>query len=221
MEKEKIRQSVKTAYSKYGLKDTTIEKIANMIVDNIGAMGEIENEDEAVANEIAKAEAYVSMIQSEADARMRKPQLEPQVQKPVVAQSHEPDAEGEVQRLIQELRDNQQRLEQKMAQQEQAALREARIAEAKKLMMEDKASNEIALDYSFLKIKDQIKNEMSAEDLKGLWKNSYEEVNTRLMSSGGYPEGGSGTGVSAGTRAAAAEFEKQLSARGIEIKKTN
>lgn len=221
MEKEKIRQSVKTAYSKYGLKDATIEKITNMIADRIGTMGEIENEDEAVANEISKAEAYVSLIQSEADARMRRGQLEPQAQTPVGTQNQNPNAGEELQQALQELMANQQRLEQKIAQQEQVALREACIADAKRMMIEDKASNEIALDYSFLKIKDRIENGMSADDLKGLWKTAYEEINTRLMSSGGYPEGGSGTGISASTRAAAAEFEKQLAARGIEINKTN
>lgn len=66
--KEKIRGSVKTAFSKYGLKDSSIEKLVNIVESRISKMGTIENEDEVIKSEVALAEPYVAIIQPEIDA---------------------------------------------------------------------------------------------------------------------------------------------------------
>lgn len=72
--KEKIRLSVKTNFSKYGLKDESREKISNLVEARLQARGEISAEalDAAIEEEVKACEPFVAMIQSEADSRVQR-----------------------------------------------------------------------------------------------------------------------------------------------------
>lgn len=72
--KEKIKQSVKTYSSKYGLKDESREKIANLVEAKITARGEITPEqlDSIIEEELKSCEPFMALIQSEADSRAKR-----------------------------------------------------------------------------------------------------------------------------------------------------
>lgn len=72
---EKIKAAVKTLFSKYGLKDASIEKIVNIVKSRVEAMGTIETDklDEIINSSVKESEPFIAIIQSEADARSRKP----------------------------------------------------------------------------------------------------------------------------------------------------
>lgn len=70
--KEKIKLSVKTNFSKYGLKDESREKISNLVEARLQARGEIQAEalDAIIEEEVKACEPFVALIQSEADSRV-------------------------------------------------------------------------------------------------------------------------------------------------------
>ena len=72
--KEKIKLSVKTYSSKYGLKDASREKIANLVEQRLLARGEIapEQMDSIIEEEVKACEPFMAMIQSEADSRQQR-----------------------------------------------------------------------------------------------------------------------------------------------------
>ena len=72
--KEKIKLSVKTYSSKYGLKDASMEKIANLVEQRLLARGEIapEQMDSIIEEEVKACEPFMAMIQSEADSRQQR-----------------------------------------------------------------------------------------------------------------------------------------------------
>ena len=73
--KEQIKALVKTAYSKFGLKEASLEKLVNIIEQKVNAMGTMEPDKltEAINGEITAYEPFVGLIQSEVDSRVQKP----------------------------------------------------------------------------------------------------------------------------------------------------
>ena len=73
--KEQIKALVKTAYSKFGLKEASLEKLVNIIEQKVNAMGTLEPDKltEAINSEITAYEPFVGIIQSEVDSRVVKP----------------------------------------------------------------------------------------------------------------------------------------------------
>lgn len=73
--KEKIKNGVKTAFAKYGLKPESVTKLVNIVETKIAAMGTIEDDklDGVISSEIQNLEPFLGVMQSEIDSRVRKP----------------------------------------------------------------------------------------------------------------------------------------------------
>lgn len=119
MDKEQIRQSVKTSFSKYGLKDSSIEKLVNIVESRISKMGTIENEDEVIKSEVALAEPYIAIIQPEIDA-MRSKNTEAKAEEITKAQTTT-ESESAILAELKKITERQDRFEQT----QQAALKQA------------------------------------------------------------------------------------------------
>lgn len=91
--KEQIKALVKTAYSKFGLKEASLEKLVNIIEQKVNAMGTLEPDKltEAINSQIEAHVDMLGLIQSEVDSRVTKP-----VSKPPIATLQDQEKKKEI-----------------------------------------------------------------------------------------------------------------------------
>lgn len=91
--KEQIKALVKTAYSKFGLKEASLEKLVNIIEQKVNAMGTMEPDKltEAINSQIEAHVDMLGLIQSEVDSRVTKP-----VSKPPIATLQDQEKKKEI-----------------------------------------------------------------------------------------------------------------------------
>lgn len=139
MDKEKIRKSVKTSFSKYGLKDSSIDKLVNIVADKITAMGTIENEDEVIKSEVDLAEPYIAIIQPEIDAYRAKSEAKTEV---VTDPKTITESENLILAELKKISERQDRLEQADAAKSKQAQRSQLIENIRKSALTKDAANE-------------------------------------------------------------------------------
>lgn len=168
--KEKIRSSVKTAYSKFGLKAESIEKIVNIVEAKLTALGTQEADiDSALSTEILAFEPFVGIIQSEVDSRKVNPPAPAPTPTPVPTPEPKPvpaaeksELEKKIELILADI--EVQKAEKSEAQKKSA--NDAKIANAKKLLETAGAVNKKVLDVALSKI--QITDEMTDEQISAL-----------------------------------------------------
>ena len=179
--KEKIRSSVKTAYSKFGLKAESIEKIVNIVEARLTALGTQEAEmDSALATEILAFEPFVGIIQSEVDSRKVNPPAPAPTPSPAPTPNPEPTPAPIVPdepEWAKKIREKFEAQELKESEAQKKATNDTKIANAKKLLETAGAVNKKVLDVALSKI--QITDEMTDEQISAtvlpLYNTEYKE----------------------------------------------
>lgn len=113
--KEQIKALVKTAYSKFGLKEASLEKLVNIIEQKVNAMGTMEPDKltEAINGEITAYEPFVGLIQSEVDSRVQKP-TPPKPSNPTPQDPPKPAEQDEMPQWAKDLQKQNEELKQKL-----------------------------------------------------------------------------------------------------------
>lgn len=211
MDKEQIRQSVKTSFSKYGLKDSSIEKLVNIVESRISKMGTIENEDEVIKSEVALAEPYIAIIQPEIDA-MRSKNTEAKAEEITKAQTTT-ESESAILAELKKITERQDRFEQT----QQAALKQAQRNQLfenirKTALTKDSAneksgwaSNAGVLNVALgnIQIEDTDTDETISQKCQAEYNKRYVEIFGKSDSVPGLGTGGSASEISAEERAKA------------------
>ena len=143
--KEKIKQAVKTTYAKYGLKAESVTKISNIVETKLTAMGEIDADklDGIINAEVQSIEPLIGIIQSEADARVRRiPAAAPAIDD----QNQQTDLEVVLAKVLNPLQSEVTALKAKLENQDKTAARNARLSIVKEGLKAKGATKEPVLN---------------------------------------------------------------------------
>lgn len=176
--KEKIKQSVKTLFSKYGLKDATRDKFVNMVEASVSAMGTIENEDEVIATEVAKLEPFAQMVQSELDAVRASQQQNPGQQIDVPSsQPSNPDASS-IPEWAKSLMKKMEDIEHQKENEAKHAATNEKMQKAMEIMKNNGAVNDAVRDIAmrFIDVTDEMTAEQIAEKGNAVYNLKYKEL---------------------------------------------
>lgn len=216
--KEKIRESVKTAFSKYGLKDSSIEKLVNIVENKISAMGTIENEDEVIKSEVAFAEPYIAIIQPEIDA-LRNKVSTAKTEVTTSTSSANVEAENALVAEIKRIREKQEQFEQqyksfqKQSHQEQVYgnIRKAALTKDPTNQKSGWASNSGVLDMvlATIKMDDTDTEETIFQKCQAEYNKRFVEIFGKSDSVPGVGNGGGASEISAEERAKAIAENQQ------------
>lgn len=218
MDKEQIRQSVKTSFSKYGLKDSSIEKLVNIVESRISKMGTIENEDEVIKSEVAFAEPYIAIIQPEIDA-LRGKHTETKSEETTKTQATTTESESVILAELKKITERQDRFEQM----QQASLKQAQRSQIfenirKTALSKDSAneksgwaSNAGVLNVAFgtVQIEDADTEETISQKCQAEYNKRYVEIFGKSDSVPGIGIGGGASEISAEERAKAISENQQ------------
>ena len=179
--KEKIRSSVKTAYSKFGLKAESIEKIVNIVEARLTALGTQEAEmDSALATEILAFEPFVGIIQSEVDSRKANPPAPAPTPSPAPTPNPEPTPAPIVPdepEWAKKIREKFEAQELKETESQKKATTEAKLKSATSLLEAAGCKSKKVLEVALSKI--QVTDEMTDEQIKAtvlpLYNTEYKE----------------------------------------------
>lgn len=211
MTTEQIESSVKTAYSKYGLKEGSVKKIVNMISAKMQTMGTIENEAEVLQSEVVAMEPMLSIIQSEVDARAKNvvtksettsiPQL-------TAAKTEQPT--DETLALVKNILEKQQSIEEKLAKKEKEETN-AKLLKDVSAAMEAKGATNKAITELLLR-NAVFDKSMTTEQIADQYLNEYNKACTDLYGNGASPDF-SGIGITnpGSNQAKIEESRKQIS----------
>lgn len=210
--KEKIKQSVKTLFAKYGLKDTTRDKFVNMVETAISAMGTIENEDEVIATEVAKLEPFAQMVQSELDA-VRASQPQNQGQQPT-AQPTQPNqpAVSEIPEWAKGLQNDIELIKKQKENEAKEIASKEKMNKALDIMKDKGALNEVIRDIAirFIDVTEDMTPEQIAEQGNAMYNSKYKE----LYGDGASPANSTEYAF-ASNKGGLEEFKKQLVNEGL------
>ena len=175
---EKIKAAVKTLFSKYGLKDASIEKIVNIVKSRVEAMGTIETDklDEIINSSVKESEPFIAIIQSEADARSRK-STDPdshKLQEP--REPQEPKGDEEPPAWAKALIDDNKKLKEAIESREKQEGLNKLKADAIKLASSKGATNAKLAEKAFKLV--QIEDGMTAEQVADLLITEYNDLYT-------------------------------------------
>lgn len=176
--KEKIKQSVKTLFAKYGLKDTTRDKFVNMVETAISAMGTIENEDEVIATEVAKLEPFAQMVQSELDAvRASQPQNPGQQTEVPNLHLNQPDSNA-IPEWAKNLAAEIENIKRQKEDEAKRAVTNEKMQKAMELMKTNGAVNDAVRDIAvrFIDVTDDMTAEQIAEKGNAVYNSKYKEL---------------------------------------------
>lgn len=138
MTKEKIKASVKTAYSKYGLKDAELDKIVNILEKNTSVMGATDETFDVVIKEQLDAyEPLVGMIQSAVDSRVKTTPPVPPVSPPAPEQQPQ-TLDARTLELLESIKKRQDELDAKEAEQLKAKQLKDRDDKVLEILQSDK-----------------------------------------------------------------------------------
>jgi len=165
--KEKIRTSVRTAYSKFGLKEASIEKIVNIVEAKLTALGTQEAEfDTQIALEITAFEPFVGIIQSEVDSRKVAAPVVAPIATPVPIATPTPTPAPTLldePEWAKRIREKMEAQELKEIESQKRAANEAKLASARKLLETSGAANKKVLEVALSKV--QITEDMTDEQI--------------------------------------------------------
>lgn len=217
MDKEQIRQSVKTSFSKYGLKDSSIEKLVNIVESRISKMGTIENEDEVIKSEVALAEPYIAIIQPEIDA-LRGKNVETKTEETTKTQTTT-ESESAILTELKKIAERQDRFEQmqqaslKQAQRNQIFenIRKTALSKDSENEKSGWASNAGVLNVAFgtIQIEDTDTEETISQKCQAEYNKRYVEIFGKSDSVPGVGIGGGSSEISAEERANAIAENQQ------------
>lgn len=195
---EKIKSSVKTQFSKYGLKEGSIEKIVNMLVSKISGMGALDNEDDVISAEVKAIEPLVSIIQSEADFRATKSTKSEPTQSSHLPteQSHEEDTNERSSEALKALYDQIASIRKELDEKSKKEAMAESMGKVKQLLEDKGATNSTVLGLVLKGV--QMGENQTPEQLADQLKAEYDDAYKQLFGNGAVPSYGNGGAASAG-----------------------
>jgi len=179
--KERIKSSVKTAYSKFGLKAENLEKLVNILDAKLKVMGTTdETFDNVIKAELEAYEPLMVIMQSEVDSRNRNPQPQPD---PIIAPIPQPQPLGldeETKALLKSIKERQDAQDLKEATATNQASRKAKLEAAEKLMTG--ATNDYIKSSTLASI--EFGDEATPEQIAALATPKYNENFSKAFGSG-------------------------------------
>lgn len=175
--KEQIKALVKTAYSKFGLKEASLEKLVNIIEQKVNAMGTMEPDKltEAINGEITAYEPFVGLIQSEVDSRVQKP-TPPKPSNPTPQDPPKPAEQDEMPQWAKDLQKQNEELKQKLEVADKQKSIEQIKAQAIELAKKEGATNDKLLQKVIRLV--SIEDGVTAEQVSKSLITEYNELYT-------------------------------------------
>lgn len=175
--KEQIKALVKTAYSKFGLKEASLEKLVNIIEQKVNAMGTMEPDKltEAINGEITAYEPFVGLIQSEVDSRVQKP-TPPKPSNPTPQDPPKPAEHDEMPQWAKDLQKQNEELKQKLEVADKQKSIEQIKAQAIELAKKEGATNDKLLQKVIRLV--SIEDGVTAEQVSKSLITEYNELYT-------------------------------------------
>lgn len=177
--KEQIKALVKTAYSKFGLKEASLEKLVNIIEQKVNAMGTMEPDKltEAINGEITAYEPFVGLIQSEVDSRVQKPTPAPKpAPTPTPQDPPKPAEQDEMPQWAKDLQKQNEELKQKLEVADKQKSIEQIKAQAIELAKKEGATNDKLLQKVIRLV--SIEDGVTAEQVSKSLITEYNELYT-------------------------------------------